>query len=680
MADHETDDTSWISELETALVEDCDFGRLRNICKARPVPTHLRAEVWQICLGVQGKNVLSSFDGLYDMNEQSLLREDCSTLVDKLGNEEEDKVSIVSDLETIVTFYCKSRGEKYASTNGWMDILQPLLSVKMSSSELYNCFYAIINKYIPRELQKNGKPFHLFRLLLQYHDPELCSYLDTRRITPDTYLTTWLNSLFARCCDLRVCLTMWDVMLQHADPFLAFFLALVLLVNSKETLLDTKDLPKQALIEHIAAFPQALEAEDIEDFCSLAQHFSAKTPQSFKREYHCVLFGSTVLGGLAEGERCGLELCLPVSAEELVQTNQHTMVTEEEDSVRFFVVDCRPADQYNSGHLPTAFHLDANLMLQNPDEFSTAVQALFATQRTAIATGSAAGGQHLVFMGSGREEEDQYVTMVVANMLQKNQQYVSLASRGFIALHSLLEEDLEGNFADHSPRACIVCNPDNASSTSDAENGEDFSPSKILPTELFGKLTTVVKSKSAEMKEKLSNYIKNEYQPSDRHVSNTDRLSKRYRNIANVFTIGDDEEEGGEGSSDLSGDEHKETVSVDTWVKKADVVYTCACKEVKSNGYTYPSTLIVTSSHLFILRHLPQKKGMALIQARRALGSVVKITSKKKYPELITFKYGTHEDDGFHFTGIDQFIIPTASEATRRIKQQIMKVLDALDS
>jgi hypothetical protein len=92
------------------------------------------------------------------------------------------------------------------------------------------------------------------------------------------------------------------------------------------------------------------------------------------------------------------------------------------------------------------------------------------------------------------------------------------------------------------------------------------------------------------------------------------------------------------------------------------------------------STLIVTTSHLFILRHIPQKKGLALIQARRALGSIVKITSKKKYPELITFKYGTLEDDGFHVTDVDKFIIPTASEATKKIKQQIMRVLDALDS
>lgn len=30
--------------------------------------------------------------------------------------------------------------------------------------------------------------------------------------------------------------------------------------------------------------------------------------------------------------------------------------------VRYFVVDCRPAEQYNNSHFATAFHLDANLV------------------------------------------------------------------------------------------------------------------------------------------------------------------------------------------------------------------------------------------------------------------------------------------------------------------------------
>lgn len=95
---------------------------------------------------------------------------------------------------------------------------------------------------------------------------------------------------------------------------------------------------------------------------------------------------------------------------------------------------------------------------------------------------------------------------------------------------------------------------------------------------------------------------------------------------------------------------------------------------------SFCSHLIVTRSHLYILRDIPKQNGMAHIQARRALGSIVKITSKKKYPELITFKYGTNEEDGIHVSDMDRFIISKAGEATKAIKYQIIKVLDALDS
>ena len=57
-------------------------------------------------------------------------------------------------------------------------------------------------------------------------------------------------------------------------------------------------------------------------------------------------------------------------------------------------------------------------MLQQPTEFASAVKALFTTQRRALAAESRAAGEHLCFLGSGREEEDQYLHMVVANFLQ----------------------------------------------------------------------------------------------------------------------------------------------------------------------------------------------------------------------------------------------------------------------
>lgn len=68
------------------------------------------------------------------------------------------------------------------------------------------------------------------------------------------------------------------------------------------------------------------------------------------------------------------------------------------DAVRFFLVDCRPVEQYNAGHLPTAFHLDCNLMLQEPSAFSTAVQGLLSAQKQAIAVNSSAGDKsHYVY-------------------------------------------------------------------------------------------------------------------------------------------------------------------------------------------------------------------------------------------------------------------------------------------
>ena len=86
-------------------------------------------------------------------------------------------------------------------------------------------------------------------------------------------------------------------------------------------------------------------------------------------------------------------------------------------------------------------------------------------------------------------------------------------------------------------------------------------------------------------------------------------------------------------------------------------------------------------SHLYVLREIPDRKGMAWIQARRPLASIVKITSKKRHPELITFKYGSNDDArGLVVSDLDRFFIPKAGEATKVIKQQIMRVLEALDS
>jgi TBC1 domain family member 23 len=69
---------------------------------------------------------------------------------DQLGNKDEEKLLVASDLEAILTFYCKSRSVVYEQDNGWTSVLKLLLALKYSKAELYNTFYAVVTKYIPK--------------------------------------------------------------------------------------------------------------------------------------------------------------------------------------------------------------------------------------------------------------------------------------------------------------------------------------------------------------------------------------------------------------------------------------------------------------------------------------------------------------------------------------------------
>nr|CAG4636901.1 EOG090X03TX [Ceriodaphnia reticulata] len=432
-----------ILALEGALQEQCSLHDLRLISRGQSIPDSMRVQVWQRLLGSSSGvlNGLDRFNEIFDLANQSQLREDCSVFVEKLDNEEDDKVSILSDLESLVTHYCKTHQIKYEPNNGWLHMLRPLVSLKLSKNDLYSYFNAILESYIPRQCHFNGVAMHLFRLLLLYHEPELCSFLDSHKIAPNLYTQKWFLSLFAASSNLPAVLALWDYYFIRGDPFLIFFLSLVLVINAKDEIMAHKG-QKEKILKTIAELPQQMEAGDIHDFCSLAVLYSAQTPFSYKRDYHQALFGENVSDERVDLLVLSQALCLPVSVQELLVScrllNPPTKSDAEARALRFFLVDCRPAEQYNAGHLPTAFHLDSNLMLTEPQAFNVAVQALLSSQKQSIAAQSAAGGEHLVFFGSGREAEDQYVHMVVAFFLQRHVQFVGLVQGGFHAVHQAL--------------------------------------------------------------------------------------------------------------------------------------------------------------------------------------------------------------------------------------------------
>ncbi|XP_057193180.1 TBC1 domain family member 23 isoform X1 [Triplophysa rosa] len=665
---------SWDQDMSDAVdLARCDLDvDQAGIIQVRNLPPPVRARLWMTALNVSGKgDSLSSWEGGLDLPEQTLIHSCSQQIIDQLGTAVDDGQDLVSDVESVITLYCKSRNVNFTPDLSWHHLLKPLLSLQLPCRDLYNCFYTIMNKYIPRDCVVKGRPFHLFRLLLQYHEPELCSFLDTKKITPDSYAIHWLGSLFSSHCLPEVTQAIWDVYFQQADPFLIFFLMLIILINAKDNIFAQEE-SKEEIMRILEQSPSILEAEDIEDLFSLAQYYNSKTPLSLRKENHN-LFGSSLVALKEEDIDPSQALCLPVSVPEILQAH------ELQPGVRFFVVDCRPAEQYNAGHLSTAFHLDSDLMLHNPSEFALSVKSLLEAQKQSLESASVASGEHLCFMGSGREEEDMYMNMVLAHFLQKNKEYVSIAKGGFMALQQHLADiNVEGS--DNVYVHWIVSTSGSHSSFSSAD-GELNADDKGVKS-LVNKMTFALKSKSVNVKEKVISFIENTSTPVDRHVSSSDRVGKLYRGVKPVFSIGDEEEYDTDDidSTSVPDDDRKEIVNIQTWINKPDVKHHIPCNEVKETGHMFPSHLLITATHIYCLREVESRKGFAYIQSRQALNSVVKITSKKKHPELITFKFGKNNAAGVGIVAVERYLIPNAGDATKAIKQQIMKVLDAMES
>lgn len=676
--------------MESALLDDCSVNEIFSICRGKSIPSSLRPDVWQICLDVRHKpDQLVQFNEIFDLPNQTQLREDCNNFVDKLGNDEEEKLAVISDLESILTFYCKNRKLRYESNNGWVELLLPLLSLKLKRSQTYNLFEAIRDTYIPKGCVIRGNVFHVFRLLIQYHDPELCSMLDTKRVTPDLYSIAWFQSLFASTCTLPVVLSMWDLYFQQTDPFLVFFLSLIMLINDRDNILGMKDRTKEDICEYLQNMPAALEPDDVVDFCTLAQYYSMKTPSSFKTELLKALFGAQ--SDANSDTVISQALCLPVSVYELVENA--SMESPHPDSVRFFLVDCRPADQYNAGHLSTAFHLDSNLMLQEPVEFATAVSGLLRAQKKALEANSNAGGEHLCFMGSGRMDEDQYTHMVVASFLQKSTQYVSLLTGGYTAIHDYFGEHMADCLEDHDPLKCLNCS--NGNQTAPSESNNNFMRTTTKPpnlkatqkpsVDLFSRFSAAMKLKTTEVKDKLMDIIVNpsaggsaNAQPPvlEKHVSSHEKNGKRYRNVAPVFSIDDENDDNYLNNDPSTSDESsKEIITLSTYLKSPEIINFFRCQEVHMNGFMHDSHLIVTKTHLIVLRDL--QKDTAQLVAKRPLASICKITAKKRHRDLITFKYGIPDEEKLLITDMDRFLIPNASEATAIVSKHIVNQLES---
>ena len=85
--------------------------------------------------------------------------------------------------------------------------------------------------------------------------------------------------------------------------------------------------------------------------------------------------------------------------------------------------------------------------------------------------------------------------------------------------------------------------------------------------------------------------------------------------------------------------------------------------------------MVIMSEEFVVLRETSDRPGWARVRHTNHLLSIVKITAKKKHPDIITFKFGHEGQDGQVVLSSQlRLRIPSTQRATAAIKQQIMKL------
>ena len=415
------DGSNWVLELEEALLDEAPPEQIKLLLAGRCLPDSLRADVWSHCLETDSrKNKIEKFNEIYDHPDQAEIRMAAKNLVENLARE--DKFQLQADAEAILTVHFKSGSEPLRYDEGIVSLLRPVIDLSLTKNEKFSIFQTVLDKFIPH--QESTEAVHdLARLLLLYHDPQLCNHLDSLKISFQQFAASWFSSLMSASCEAEVTSQLWDLYIVHNDPWIIFFIVTVMLVNFRDNILEVGS-DREELLARLTRLPGQIEADDIPDLVTLAQVYSGRTPSSFKNNFLETIFTKP---NEDISRRIKSLLCLPVSADEILAS--------ELVSFQFFVVDCRPADQYNAGHLSRAFHLDCSLMLQDPAAFSTACSALLSFQQSALT--AQAGGEHLVFLGDGEEGGDieANMMMAVARFLQKHTKYISVLVEGYPSFH-----------------------------------------------------------------------------------------------------------------------------------------------------------------------------------------------------------------------------------------------------
>lgn len=199
---------------------------------------------------------MSNFSEIFDLPGQEDLHQACESAANvvlsdlstlncsELSDSLPQASQLASDFESILTHFSCTYSIPFTHENGWVAILSTLFRVlhPIDRDDLHASFTSVCHRFVAGETQGSQLACSTFRLLLQYHEPELCSFLDSHKVGPEHFAKRWLDTLFAGGpLSTDVLLEMWDIFFQAGNPQFGMFVSLVLLINAKDRLMQKSE-------------------------------------------------------------------------------------------------------------------------------------------------------------------------------------------------------------------------------------------------------------------------------------------------------------------------------------------------------------------------------------------------------------------------------------------------------
>eukprot|EP01063_Lacrimia_lanifica_P008889 TRINITY_DN1595_c4_g1_i1.p1 TRINITY_DN1595_c4_g1~~TRINITY_DN1595_c4_g1_i1.p1 ORF type:complete len:858 (+),score=323.79 TRINITY_DN1595_c4_g1_i1:73-2574(+) len=416
-----------------------------------------RLKVWGFALGVDIDAVAESPAGEEaegSVPDRTSLKMDAELLLQSasVSHLTQDQV------EEVLTKYCAQQGVTYRSEVS--DLVSPFLALPdITADACLALLTKVAELYAPflhhsseGEKLADVSPTTVFdllvRLLLQYHDPEICTHLDQHKVSPAQAVLLWTRTLFVSQIGVESISRIWDVTLTSGARTYPTFLALAAMVANRDVILQaTGDSLQRALNELSIASDQA----GLKALHTLAAQVQQATPTDAVARLGYLLSLS------ADGEYCpprvpmaasedlaldsprsasptgaaapydleGLHkqlitaVVLPIAADEMVEAFKKT--PSGSHYLKYMILDCRAAKSFNFARLPTAVHVGPNVGY-DPERMHETLERFEGCR-----------GSHFCLLGTGKAiaTEEQLLNMLAMKFVSAGFAHVGIAAQGF---------------------------------------------------------------------------------------------------------------------------------------------------------------------------------------------------------------------------------------------------------